>query len=159
MRDNQQTNIVAATWNVRTLVESAGGDKRISRSRPQHIGDETTNNSERTSQHLVDCKLDLLVIWSTSAIHLVELTVPLETNITDAAERKVHRYRDLADACACSHHTTIITLEVDSEGFLSTEGFKHLYKLLRAKATDRQNFELDIIRHVVVSCFKPLVLL
>ena len=54
-------NIVAATWNVRTLVESAGGDKHISRSRPQHTGDEATNNSERTSQHLVDRKLDLLV--------------------------------------------------------------------------------------------------
>ena len=52
---------LAATWNVRTLVESAGGDKRISRSRPQHIGGEMTNNSERTSQHLVDRKLDLLV--------------------------------------------------------------------------------------------------
>ena len=54
-------SIVAATWNVRTLVESAGGDKRISRSRPQHIGDDATNNSERTRQHLVDPKLDLLV--------------------------------------------------------------------------------------------------
>ena len=72
-----------------------------------------------------------------SAIHLVELTVPFETNITDAAERKVHRYWDLANACAHSYHTTISTLEVSSRGFLSTEGFKQLYKLLRAKATDR----------------------
>ena len=54
-------NIVAATWNVRNLVESAGGDKRISRSRPQHIGEGTTIILERTNQHLVDRKLDLLV--------------------------------------------------------------------------------------------------
>ena len=94
-----------------------------------------------------------IVIWSTSAIHLVELTVPFEANIADAAERKVHRYRDLANACAHSHHTTFITLEVGSRGFLSTEGFKQLYKLLRTKATDRQNFELDIIRQVVVASY------
>ena len=54
-------NILAATWKVRTLVESAEGDERISRSRPQHTGDEMTNNSMRTSQHLVNRKLDLLV--------------------------------------------------------------------------------------------------
>ena len=96
-----------------------------------------------------------MVIWSTSTIHLVELTVPFETNITDAAERKVHwyRYRDLDKACASSHHTTIITLEVGSRGFLSTKGFKQLYKLLHAKATDRQNFELDVTRHAVVSSY------
>ena len=33
-----------------------------------------------------------IVIWSTSASHLVELMVPFEANIADAAERKVHRY-------------------------------------------------------------------
>ena len=54
-------SIVAATWNVWTLVESAGGDKRISRSRPRPIGNGMTINSEGTSQHLVDRKLDLLV--------------------------------------------------------------------------------------------------
>ena len=94
-----------------------------------------------------------IVIWSTSAIHLVELTVPFEANIADAAERKAHRYRDLANACARSYHTTIITLEVGSRGFLSIEGFEQLYKLLRTKATNRQNFELDIIRHVVVASY------
>ena len=60
-KQTSKRNIVAAAWNVRTLVESAGGDKRISRSRPQPIGDGTTINSEGTNQHLVDRKLDLLV--------------------------------------------------------------------------------------------------
>ena len=68
-----------------------------------------------------------IVIWSTSAIHLVELTVPFKTNIVNAAERKVHWYRDLANACT---HSRTITLEVGSRGFLGTEGFKQLYKLL-----------------------------
>ena len=51
-----------------------------------------------------------IVMWSTSAIYLVELTVPFETNIAGAVERKAHRYRELASACGCSHHTSIITL-------------------------------------------------
>ena len=38
-----------------------------------------------------------IVMWNTSAIFLVELTVPFETNIAGAAERKVHRYRELAN--------------------------------------------------------------
>ena len=56
-KQTSKRNIVAATWNVRTLVESAGGDKRISRSRPQPIGDGTTINSEGTNQHLVGQQL------------------------------------------------------------------------------------------------------
>ena len=40
-----------------------------------------------------------IVMWSTSAIYLVELTVPFETNIVGAAERKAHRY--LPGTCQC----------------------------------------------------------
>ena len=34
-----------------------------------------------------------IVIWSTSIIHLVELTVLFETNIPNIAEKKVQRYK------------------------------------------------------------------
>ena len=44
-----------ATWNIRTLVENAGGDRRICRARP------TTNSSSTcASLHQVDRKVDLL---------------------------------------------------------------------------------------------------
>ena len=78
-----------------------------------------------------------IVIRNTPAIYLVELTVPFETNIAGAAERKVHRYRELASACGRSHHTSIIPLEVGSRGFLSIASFQQLYQLVQAKATDR----------------------
>ena len=94
-----------------------------------------------------------IVMWSTSVIYLVELTVPFETNIVGAAERKAHRYQELASACGHSHHTSIITLEVGSRGFLSITGFQQLYQLVQAKATDRAAFERDIIRHVVSSSY------
>ena len=94
-----------------------------------------------------------IVIWSTTTVHLVELTVPFETNISNAAERKVQRYEDLRDACSHTHHTNIITLEVGSRGFLCMEGFQQLYRLLHAKAKDRQSFELHIISPFVTCSY------
>ena len=79
--------------------------------------------------------------------------IPFETNIVGAAERKAHLYRELASACGRSHHTSIITLEVGSRGFLSIAGFQQLYQLVQAKATDRAVFERDVIRHVVSSSY------
>ena len=94
-----------------------------------------------------------IVMWSMSAIYLVELTVPFETNMAGAAERKIHRYRELSNACEQSHSTSIITLEVGSRGFLSTGGFQQLYRLVQAKASDRAAFERDMIQHVVSSSY------
>ena len=79
--------------------------------------------------------------------------VPFETNIDDAAVRKVHRYRDLRDACALTCSASIVTLEVGSRGFLYVEGFQKLYRLLRAKQRDIHNFELELVRHVIVSSY------
>ena len=41
--------------------------------------------------------------------------------------------------------------EEEGEGEGEEEGFKQFFKLLRAKATDKQKSELDVTRHVVVS--------
>ena len=50
--------ITFSTWNVRTLVENAGGDRRICRPRP---GPRSTLPACSTSPHCVDRKLDFLV--------------------------------------------------------------------------------------------------
>ena len=51
--------IAFATWNVRTLVEDFGGDKKICRSRPQPGKPQVPVNL--SSPHYVNRKLDLLV--------------------------------------------------------------------------------------------------
>ena len=51
--------IVVATWNVCTLVEDAGGDRRICRSRPQSRVDRR-NSPQKPGPHLVNRKLDFL---------------------------------------------------------------------------------------------------
>ena len=94
-----------------------------------------------------------MVLWSSKAVHLVELTVPFETNMSAAAARKALRYEDLRVACSTTHHTTIITLEVGSRGYLGMEGLQELYQLLHPKAKDRRAFELDITRHVIAASY------
>ena len=60
-RIHARRTLIAALWNVRTLVESAGGDRRVSRSRPQSTGPGASQSSEAVRQHLVDRKLDIFV--------------------------------------------------------------------------------------------------
>ena len=56
--NNHIPTITLATWNIRTLVENAGGDRRICRSRP---GPNTQVHEHASSPHCVDRKLDFLV--------------------------------------------------------------------------------------------------
>ena len=56
---HSRQDIVVATWNVRTLVEDAGGDRRICRSRPQSRADRR-NSPQKPGPHLVNRKLDFL---------------------------------------------------------------------------------------------------
>ena len=87
------------------------------------------------------------------AVYLMEFTVPFETNMAAAAARKALRYEDLRVACSRTHHTTVITLEVGSRGYLGMEGLQELYQLLRPKAKDRRAFEVDITRHVIAASY------
>ena len=57
-RTKHAHTITLATWNIRTLVENAGGDRRICRSRP---GPYTPAQEHSTSPHYVDRKLNFLV--------------------------------------------------------------------------------------------------
>ena len=94
-----------------------------------------------------------IVLWSSKAVYLMELSVPFETNMAAATARKALRYEDLRLACSRTHHTTVITLEVGSRGYLGMEGLQELYQLLRPKAKDRRAFEVDIIRHVIAASY------
>ena len=53
-------NISIATWNIRTLVESAGGDRRICRSRSRPATDHQVPDNS-TNPYCVERKLDFLV--------------------------------------------------------------------------------------------------
>ena len=75
-----------------------------------------------------------MVIWNDqlTSIYLIELTIPFETGIEDAAERKRQKYADLLAKCSAGKRVAkLITIEVGSRGFINTESFDDLYKHLK----------------------------
>ena len=39
-----------------------------------------------------------IVVWNASSVHMVELTIPFETGIEDAASRKQSKYAELVES-------------------------------------------------------------
>ena len=63
-----------------------------------------------------------LVLWSTvtKEVHLVELTVPHEDNISEAHERKERRYDKLVEECEDAGWKTLqFSVEVGCRGFVA----------------------------------------
>jgi hypothetical protein len=107
-------------------------------------------------QHIVqtDQRPDI-VIWSASSITLIELTIPFETGMDDAAQRKSERYSQLLDACSRSHQASLVTIEVGSRGFLSYEGLKNIYHLIPTKPPLhlRTQLEKDLIKKTLCESY------
>ena len=62
-----------------------------------------------------------IVVWSTKAkaVHLIELTVPMEEGIEAAFKRKKAKYSELAAECRnAGWKTTIYPVEVGCRGFV-----------------------------------------
>jgi hypothetical protein len=73
-----------------------------------------------------------IVIWSAASktLILIELTVPNEDNIADAAFRKQAKYHDLVDACRSAGWDTYLqTVEVGVRGYVAGS-FRACLKLL-----------------------------
>jgi hypothetical protein len=96
-----------------------------------------------------------IVIWSASSITLIELTIPFETGMDDAAQRKSERYSQLLDACSRSHQASLVTIEVGSRGFLSYEGLKNIYHLIPTKPPLhlRTQLEKDLIKKTLCESY------
>ena len=91
-----------------------------------------------------------MVIWSQSSIHLVELTIPFETTIEDAARRKRSRYHDLLVECSTTFTANLITIEVGSRGFLHLSSLQELYKALdHPPSGDRWRLEEEVVKTVL----------
>ena len=60
-----------------------------------------------------------IVMWDNSKVHLVELTVPHESGLEEASQRKMSKYADLAASCKQNgFSTTLATVQGVSRGFL-----------------------------------------
>ena len=68
-------------------------------------------------------------------LRILELTIPFETTLNDASERKETRYEELVHSAQQAGYTTaLITIEVGARGVLHIAGFQMLkHKLLLTK--------------------------
>ena len=84
--------------------------------------------------HIVKCTDCPDIIWwdeSQNVFNIIELTIPYETNIDNAADRKEGKYTELlTPAKENGYQSTLVTLEVGSRGLINEAGFKDLKKLL-----------------------------
>ena len=100
-----------------------------------------------------DVTLDTF-IWNNSVIHMVELTIPFETGIDDAAARKQAMYAELAQQCRKNgYETTLTTVEVCSRGFIHVPSFNQLYKIVDASPRAKSQLEREIIQQTVQGLF------
>ena len=81
---------------------------------------------------------------------LVELTIGVETNFDDAAERKEVKYEELITGVRASgYDTELITLEVGSRGVINPAGFKRLKQIHNICSTDMSKLLLCTCKRAI----------
>ena len=96
-----------------------------------------------------------MVIWNDHTIHLIELTVPFETGMDAAADRKRAKYADLLASCTATCHTAhLTTVEVGSRGFINATSFDRLYRLLsHSKPNEQRKLEAEVVRSCILQSY------
>ena len=92
------------------------------------------------------------MVWDNKeAMFLIELTVPFETNLEGARERKQAKYADLLKECKRKSYASLITVQVGARGYLDQESLHNLYQMLgvRVQSETRRKFEEDLTRAAV----------
>ena len=96
-----------------------------------------------------------ITVWDQTNITLIELTVPFETCMDSAIQRKTHRYQDLLSDCKANGYTAdLLTIEVGSRGFLHCSSFDSLYRLVPARRQDQEALEAEIIKICVQESYR-----
>ena len=86
-----------------------------------------------------------ILLWSSNAIHLIELTVPLKTGFEEAADKKRRQYSTLATQCMERGYK--YSIEVGSRGFINTPSFENFYRLLKTpRKKETVELEQEIVR-------------
>jgi hypothetical protein len=89
------------------------------------------------------------------AVHLIELTIPFETGMEAAATCKGDKYADLVTCCKVNgYRANLHTIEVGSRGFLHSQNFLQLYKIVKADCRLRGQLEKEVISRVIEASFQ-----
>ncbi len=103
-------------------------------------------------------KPDMVIIDNVGNVTLVELTVPFESNIIQAEERKKQRYEGLLNEITSNGHPTeLITIEIGSRGLICKANADKLFKLTKkVKKVSRKQFRAfknEITKVTVVASY------
>ena len=87
---------------------------------------------------------DLVIVWEDPKhILLIELTVPFESNITDAHKRKIDRYKALVqDLNETDYDTIYEAIEVGQRGFIDKENKTRIKQILAKCGSNKRPKEL-----------------
>ena len=81
-------------------------------------------------------------------VHLVELTVPFEHNISKAHERKTHKYADLVlDISQNGYNCNLTCIEIGSHGLVTPEIFCSI------KAIPPESLKKDLSKIAILSSY------
>ena len=95
-----------------------------------------------------------IVMWDSSKVHLVELTVPFEIGLEEANQRKATKYADPVASCRDNGYTTTLTtIQVSSRGFLHRLSLDNLYKLVKAPLNHKTALEKQLIARAITGSF------
>ena len=107
--------------------------------------------------HIVETDLRPDLVWwdeTDRSLHMVELTVPFESNFVEAAERKSAKYTDLVErARANGYQTSLLTLQVGSRGVPDLPAFEKLFTTLHLPSKEQSQILIDITREVLLGSF------
>ena len=85
---------------------------------------------------------------------LIELTIPFDTTLEGAKERKEAKYEHLqVSARSKSYHTSPITLEIGSRGVPNLPGFEALQDTLHLPSSALRNLLMYAIKATIEGSF------
>ena len=97
------------------------------------------------------------IIWwdeNQNVFNIIELTIPYETNINNAADHKEGKYTELlTPAKDNGYQSTPVTLEVGSIGLINEAGFKDLKKLLNPSPKKFRTLLEQCSRQAIIGSF------
>ena len=100
---------------------------------------------------------DLVIVWEDpKQILLIELTVPFESNITDAHKRKIDRYKALVqDLNETDYDTIYEAIEVGQRGFIDKENKTRIKQILAKCGCNKRPKELvsDLSKAALLGSF------
>ena len=111
-----------------------------------------------TSVIVTNSKPDICLVNDTKKeIVLIELTIPFDTNITAAHERKSLKYEHLKnDIEDKGYSVDLITLEIGSRGLISKENVTKLQKILKlnsSKSRELKTFQNELSKIALISSY------